>query len=701
MSKRSKASDNGAMLDLWRPPEGAGDPVGCLATTYTFAPGLFDEQCLARFLEIESEPNREDLAFLLERECRLGGVYAGVLVDHTQAGVEHSLRWDVLPVRLQGGKQHAKLSLLAWNRHVRIIVTSANLSEPGYRTNYEVVSTIELTPAACDADILADAITFLRTLIQLVPAASYQPPEVRRAEKFLADVERQVRAWLPVRRRGPVRQKLVFTLPAVGDDAARSSMDDAVAACRARGASPHEAWVASPFFDTNEETSRVTAALCKGMARGRKRELWLCLPAIRDETDSHKPRLAAPKSLLLTPPAYQANVNVELLPEQDRDKNRRPWHAKMLGLLADEYSAIMIGSSNFTGAGMGVGHYRNVEANLLTIVDREAYSRDIARVESVCPEMEAVTDPGSAEWLGARPELEEEQQATSPPLPAGFLSATYRAGDARRIVVRLDPLKLPEEWQIRSCGHEGIELLSVSSWRKSREKSVIEIAWPALQPPEKLLVQWGEDEAFLTINIEDSRELPPPAQLQDMSADDMLWILAAADPSAAFRAWAKRQQPADLFDSELDSATPIDLDPLRHYDLQATFLHRIRRRARVLAQLRSNLQRDVLGRQALEWRLRGLIGIEPLAERLVRAFVNANGSADEALLTLADFFIVLREVDYQPSDGALPRPEFEKIFRPFLSELAGKLSQQIKPHQERISDELVKFWERVVEQCRR
>ena len=81
MSKRRNSSSSGAMLDLWRPPQGAKEPVGCLATTYTFAPGLFEEQCLARFLEIESEPNREDLAFLLERESRLGGVYAGVLVD--------------------------------------------------------------------------------------------------------------------------------------------------------------------------------------------------------------------------------------------------------------------------------------------------------------------------------------------------------------------------------------------------------------------------------------------------------------------------------------------------------------------------------------------------------------------------------------------------------------------------------------------
>jgi hypothetical protein len=72
----------------------------CLASTYTFAPELFDEQCLTRFLEIESEPDREDLAFLRERESQLGGVYAGVLVDHTQADVAHSLRWDVLPVRI-------------------------------------------------------------------------------------------------------------------------------------------------------------------------------------------------------------------------------------------------------------------------------------------------------------------------------------------------------------------------------------------------------------------------------------------------------------------------------------------------------------------------------------------------------------------------------------------------------------------------
>jgi hypothetical protein len=314
--------------------------------------------------------------------------------------------------------------------------------------------------------------------------------------------------------------------------------------------------------------------------------------------------------------------------------------------------------------------------------------------------MEQVADPASAEWLGAQPDKEEEEQTKAPPLPAGFLSATYRAGDARSIVLRLDAANLPEEWRVHACDQSEQELLSMSAWQARGRPARVDLVWTAVMPPEKLLVQWADHEAFLPINVEDSRALPPPAQLEHMSADDMLLILAAADPSAAFRAWARRQQPSQLFDTDLDSATPIDLDPLRRYDLQATFLHRIRRRARILAQLRANLQRPVWGRQALEWRLRGLIGVEPLADRLVREFMRADGAADEALLTLADFLIVLREVDYQPSDGALPKAEFEKVFRPFLNELADRLGRQIGTHQERMSDDMMRFWKRVVERCR-
>src|SRR5262249_20933584 len=147
------------------------------------------------------------------------------------------------------------------------------------------------------------------------------------------------------------------------------------------------------------------------------------------------------------------------------------------------------------------------------------------------------------------------------------------------------------------------------TWAASGRGETATLEWPPVQSPEKLQVRWPDGEAFWTLNVEDARQLPPPARLEEMTADDMLLVLAASDPGAALRAWGKRK-PADYqFYHELDPAMPTDLDPLRRYDLHATFLHRIRSRARIMALLRQNLQRPVRSVQALQWRLEGFIGI--------------------------------------------------------------------------------------------
>ena len=97
--------------------------------------------------------------------------------------------------------------------------------------------------------------------------------------------------------------------------------------------------------------------------------------------------------------------------------------------------------------------------------------------------------------------------------------------------------------------------------------------------------------------------------------------------------------------------------------------------------------------------MRGLVGIEALADRLLREFVAADGSAGEALLTLTDFLIVLHEVDYQPSEGALSKAEFETVFRDFLKGLALKLGEGARACRDRVSADLLDFWDRVVERC--
>ena len=283
---------------------------------------------------------------------------------------------------------------------------------------------MDLGPDDADLSMLADAVTFLRKLVAFVPGADDDPPEVHRLRAFLDQVERQAGGWRRPGRGGRVRRQLVFTLPPIPGGSAEgglSSLEHAVTACRKRGGAPAEAWVASPFFDDDDDTddSRVTAALCKRLGRGKTRDVTFCVPALRDGSPGATPRLMAPRSLVRTAEKYQARVRVEMLPPVDDDKNARPWHAKMLTLRSEAYSALMIRSSNFTCAGMGVTPHRHAEANLLTLVDRVASGRESGRLEAIWPEMEMVTDPDAAEWLGAKPE-EEDEQATATALPQDF-----------------------------------------------------------------------------------------------------------------------------------------------------------------------------------------------------------------------------------------------------------------------------------------
>jgi len=82
-----------------------------VTTSFTFDAALFEEQCLARFLSIQSNPNETAKAYLIEREEKLSQCFACVLVDGAHAAPDRSLRWHMLPVTLpRGGVLHAKLT---------------------------------------------------------------------------------------------------------------------------------------------------------------------------------------------------------------------------------------------------------------------------------------------------------------------------------------------------------------------------------------------------------------------------------------------------------------------------------------------------------------------------------------------------------------------------------------------------------------
>ena len=88
------------LLDAWIPPEKSGEPIGCLATSFTFDNEFFEDECLKRFLNLETELNADGPIYLIEREEKLSNIdVASVLVDQSHCKGKRSLRWDLLPFR--------------------------------------------------------------------------------------------------------------------------------------------------------------------------------------------------------------------------------------------------------------------------------------------------------------------------------------------------------------------------------------------------------------------------------------------------------------------------------------------------------------------------------------------------------------------------------------------------------------------------
>ena len=113
-----------ALLDCWTPPQILGEadqnnrpvPIAFISTTFTFDADFFEEECLTRFLTMETEKEDDGAAFLIEREEKLASLHGGiVIVDQSHCKGSRSLRWDLVPCRVKNGIMHAKISILHWS----------------------------------------------------------------------------------------------------------------------------------------------------------------------------------------------------------------------------------------------------------------------------------------------------------------------------------------------------------------------------------------------------------------------------------------------------------------------------------------------------------------------------------------------------------------------------------------------------------
>lgn len=268
MAKRDKKKAiGGKLLDAWKPPEGAGTPIGCVATTFTFSPVFFEEECLGRFLQMQSDAIEDGPIYIIEREEKLADIRCvSVLVDACHCRGERSLRWDLLPVRMPKSILHAKISLLQWQHLVRVIVASANLTEDGYRRNQEIFGVIDFSKdSTAPIAYLNDITEYLKEIIDYAGAGdSKKSPSSARWVEFLEGLKESTKEWGNTRAESGkkmVRVHAILTGPG------RLSVFEQISKFWPESTLPLGAIVTSPFFDPPGIPNRPAMKLWENMRK--------------------------------------------------------------------------------------------------------------------------------------------------------------------------------------------------------------------------------------------------------------------------------------------------------------------------------------------------------------------------------------------------------------------------------------------------
>jgi hypothetical protein len=650
----------GKILEAWEPPDEAGEAVGCVATTFTFSPALFEEECLGRFVGLETTP-ADGAAYLLDREEKLAHLAcAAALVDQHHARGMRSLRWDLLSARLPGAILHAKVSLLLWSRCARLVVASANLTEDGYRRNHEVFGVLDYFEGSdAPLTVLTSVADFLERAASFAATDKVNPgPAIDRWSRFLHRVRRSTRRWGAYRQSRSLATPRVF---AVTTGTNRVNAFERIREYWPDSTPPKEAFVVSPFFDPPAAPNTPAKRLWE-LLRQRGNALVQYEVAAEDLPDGGV-LLHAPEALRRAQPASRGDVDTVF--RRLKLEDGRPLHAKCIWLQNGQWAMYQIGSSNFTTAGLGLGRAPNVEANLAYAV---CFKRNAKAVRTLSQAWLASEDaPADAQFLRDQPNEAEDAPGTGEILlPLQFGDATFASEQGQKAYVELTFKGVPAlGWELLLEDKEEI-FFNERQWRSKRRPSRVRLDWSAARPPSAFRVKWRNSDGmgWWPVNARDGGSLPPPTELRTLSLDALIEILTSAQPLHQVMRLLLRRRKGDGTGTE-----PPQLDPHKRVDTSGFLLQRTRRVSWALVALRERLEQPVPSREALAWRLRGPYGVMAL----VNAINREDRPEQESSFLLTEIAVELARVVPQNAPGCLRQRQVRAAVRECIREIRCRI----------------------------
>lgn len=657
------------LLDHWDPPAGAGRAIACIATSFSFDPDFFDRDCLARFLQLDTRlGSGSDVAYLIEQEERLAETAVSLLVDRTYNPEGRTLRWDLLPVAIPGGLMHAKVSLLLWEQHLRCLIGSANLTSAGYR--YQVETALALNAHAgsqVPARVFVDLFDATERLIDRAPGRAGTAGPNARCRSSLGRMRRFVEGLeLPdAPKRGAPKLMVATSEPG----AESTVIDKLTSETVWVGGPPTSACVLSPFFDDVDDGSPAVAALVEQVLAKRNASLSFVVPV---ESIGSGQVVRVPRSIGAGVPG-RVEVRFERFIGSDDEFGRR-LHAKAVLFTNNEWAGLMVGSSNFTAAGLGLKSSGNhFEVNL--IVGARLDSDAGAVLWNLIPEGEEFSlEDEDLEWDIATDEDELGDEA--PMLPLGFVECLLDPGPPLRMTLFLDAPRLPDVWRVAIPGSQ--PFLDSTQWVAGGFEREVAIELADDEIAFWVDVRWidgagTERLAGLPVNVTDPAKLPPPPELRDLSVETILLALASTRPLhealvAALDREARRVEAAESLDASLD--------PLVRYSSTGHLLQRTRQFSHAMEGLRRRLERPLSSKEALNWRLNGPFGPVAIAESLVREAEDKGSLSGEAAFLIAEIALTVRRVDWHPSPGGPSAKIRMSAVREVLDKLASMAADQ-------------------------
>lgn len=629
--ERCKTDKETPLVDYWKPPAdnslkgGVGEPVFCVATTFEFDASFFEDELLPRFLGLRFDHTENERTFIIEREESLATTHVGVLVDASKFDPRQTtIQWDQLPIQVPGGIQHAKVTVLVWERLVRLIVGSANLTRQGYRRNRELFAALDFfdDPLSAPLSVLYDALGFIDILCawsRTLPAAT------QRIRETTGQIQARVRRWSNAPQDFNPREKprvgLVVSHPMTTSGSAQSALKQLMQIWLPRRVV--RLTVMTPFVGQQTNGEETVLHNMRELPMARDAEGCLIIPEAPMQEGAKRRIVPLPQYFGQSwKKRFGKNARVLLVPMfvDEVDESPRELHAKAILIEGDSHDLMMAGSSNFTPHGMGIGVF-NCEANLVfeDKADKKREGQTFYDRLGVPVSRDAQVDVDAIVWQDPE-QAPEDDPSAKPYLPAFFTFASYSqiTGELR---VGIDSTQLePSDWSIRLVGQSAEQSVSLFS-RASHvfdettllftlDESSRGVHLTALQ------VSWTDkdiarQEAFLAVAVEDrDTDLLPPDEFRGLSVDGIIeCLLSGRNPGE----WIEKQDAWRKRNTSTDAA----IESLRAVDTSNYVLYRVRRFGRALAAMADRIARTSPTPVAIRYRLlRDPLGPVHLAETL-------------------------------------------------------------------------------------